>query len=268
MFRCSECGCEYNQKPDFCECGNNIFEEFSTEKSAGEQSRHLAVNKSILISWLFFVVCIILSIIVILFFPNIKDNPKSSSVTKSVRTNQSIPDIKTLWIDSQPLPQPDENTKSEIIVQPKETKVIKQKINVEPEIKKKTNISKQQVVSASKPATTKPKTPTVGKSQPVTYSYEVINYRTALRQRLFSNLNLYKIEGSGTCGITFVIDENGKLTNRNFSFQSDNKTVNDEVYNMLMRTPKFTPPPSSYVNKQVKMIFKLSSDSYEIKFVD
>ncbi len=27
MFRCKECGCEYKNKPDFCDCGNDTFEE-------------------------------------------------------------------------------------------------------------------------------------------------------------------------------------------------------------------------------------------------
>ncbi len=27
MYKCSDCGREYQEKPEFCECGNNIFEE-------------------------------------------------------------------------------------------------------------------------------------------------------------------------------------------------------------------------------------------------
>ena len=27
MFKCSECGQEFEIKPDYCDCGNDIFEE-------------------------------------------------------------------------------------------------------------------------------------------------------------------------------------------------------------------------------------------------
>ena len=29
MFKCKECGCEYDKKPDYCDCGNNTFDEIS-----------------------------------------------------------------------------------------------------------------------------------------------------------------------------------------------------------------------------------------------
>ena len=33
MFKCKECGTEYETKPDYCDCGNNTFEEIiSTPK--------------------------------------------------------------------------------------------------------------------------------------------------------------------------------------------------------------------------------------------
>ena len=30
MFKCKECGTEYDIKPDFCDCGNDTFEEVAT----------------------------------------------------------------------------------------------------------------------------------------------------------------------------------------------------------------------------------------------
>ena len=27
MYKCTECGQEYTQKPEYCDCGNNIFEQ-------------------------------------------------------------------------------------------------------------------------------------------------------------------------------------------------------------------------------------------------
>lgn len=264
MFRCSECGCEYSQKPDFCECGNDIFEEIIVENKSEKRNKFTSLDKLAVLSWLIFIFCIALSVIVLLFFPKIDTIQSPNTTVKQTKTTKFIPDINTFWIDYKPQEPIIENIEPENVVLPKKVDIVPKKQTPLPVKTQQAPTAKQQ----PKPAAKKTTTPTVGKSQTTTYSYEVIQYRTALRQRLFSNLNLYKIEGSGTCGITFAVDENGKLINRNFTFQSDNKTVNDEVYNMLMRTPKFTPPPESYANKQVKMIFKLSSDSYEIKFVN
>ena len=27
MFKCKECGAEYEEKPDYCDCGNDTFEQ-------------------------------------------------------------------------------------------------------------------------------------------------------------------------------------------------------------------------------------------------
>lgn len=280
MFRCSECGCEYNNKPDFCDCGNNIFEEIAEqfENNKPQKRIHRPMTASELISRLIFVLCLILSLAVLIFFPKTEDTPQPVQKPQIKKTVQSIPDINTFWIDTKPSEETFFEKIKETISQPKEQKptpvtttTTKPKPTKTVSTKQQTTVSKPKQTQTTKPqpkTRTKATTPTTGKPQSASYSYEVINYRTALRQRLFSNLDLYKIEGSGTCGITFAIDENGKLINRNFTFQSDNQTVNDEVYKMLMRTPKFTPPPTSYANKTIKMVFKLTSDSYEIKFLD
>lgn len=34
MYKCKECGTEYETKPDYCDCGNDTFDEFLPEQSA------------------------------------------------------------------------------------------------------------------------------------------------------------------------------------------------------------------------------------------
>ena len=39
MFKCKECGSEFDNKPDYCDCGNDTFEEIISEIKAQEESR-------------------------------------------------------------------------------------------------------------------------------------------------------------------------------------------------------------------------------------
>ena len=32
MYKCTDCGQEFDTKPEYCDCGNNIFEEIIAEK--------------------------------------------------------------------------------------------------------------------------------------------------------------------------------------------------------------------------------------------
>ena len=101
MFKCKDCGSEYKEKPDYCDCGNDTFDEIKdetidtidkTEETKTQQQKESdnikpkskkneKPIKTDKISLLIFAVCLILSII-ILFFPvntpvntdNIKEN--------------------------------------------------------------------------------------------------------------------------------------------------------------------------------------------------
>ena len=274
MFKCSECGLEYEIKPDFCDCGNDIFEELVPTKSESLK-RQINLPKQDIISWIIFCICLVLSIIVLLFFPKIEEKSEQPSKPVLEKQTKPVPDFNSLWKDFEPQEEQGVIEQIKDVVFKPTSEPIKQAAKPQPQPKAQVQ-QKVQTQVKPKPAQVqtqqKPKqvtTPTVGKPQNRTsYNYEIVNYRTALRQRLFSNLDLYRIEGGGTCGVEFSIDENGKLLNRNFSFQSDNSSVNDEVYKMLMRTPKFNPPPAGYANKLIKIRLKLTSDSYEIDFLN
>ena len=46
MYRCKECGAEFEEKPDYCDCGNDEFEEFGIEKNLEQQVQKTDNNKS------------------------------------------------------------------------------------------------------------------------------------------------------------------------------------------------------------------------------
>jgi len=39
MFKCTDCGQEYEIKPDFCDCGNNTFEEIVLVKEVKQEPK-------------------------------------------------------------------------------------------------------------------------------------------------------------------------------------------------------------------------------------
>lgn len=92
----------------------------------------------------------------------------------------------------------------------------------------------------------------------------MIDYKTKLRARLFSKFAVGSIQGSGACSISFSIDNTGKLINRKFTQEAENKSLNDAVYYMLMSTPTFTAPPSEYNGETIRMNFSINNGDYEI----
>lgn len=131
MYKCTECGQEYKVKPEYCDCGNNEFvitisEETNSqneivpekqepqpdnrvhteETNSVNQNNFNTLDKTTyipkrnidIISLTIFLLCIILSILII-FVWKVKENPvisdNSSDVTKEQITN--LPSIDKLW---------------------------------------------------------------------------------------------------------------------------------------------------------------------------
>lgn len=274
MFRCKDCGCEFNTKPDYCDCGNDTFDEIITAETSPDIKQ--------LFSVIIFVLCLILAII-----PwTIKDKtPKPAQTAKSEPTIKEIPPIEKIW-DATPIkiektiPQFDETLPEtapvNIIVQPEPK--LNQKTEVKPPAPSKP--VNQKPVEKTKPAAPKQEQPKpVHKPQvesqrpqftPPVIKIDktpLINYKNELRIALLSKLNIPNIQGEGECAVSFSIDADGKLLNRNFLYKSTNKSVNDEVYYMLMRLPYFKQPPTLYKGETIKLKFYINNGSYEISFI-
>lgn len=317
MFRCRECGCEFKEKPDYCDCGNNTFDEILPQKSAIEMPDIRQI-----VSVLIFVLCLILAIIP-WTIPN-KPQHQEKTVKKAQPASQKIPDIEDIWNDRLPkAAAPVQKTApAPVKVQPepaapkpvqKQTTVVKkqtpaQKTTAPKKVttKKKTTTAKpktsksgvkqtttqKQTKPAQQTKTTQNKPPKVvekvaqqvsqpkqtkktvqpkktpeAKPKPVDKT-PLINYKNELRIALLAKLNVPNITGTGDCAVSFSIDTaTGKLLNRNFIYKSSNKSVNDEVYYMLMRLPYFKKPPSLYKGETIKMKFYFNNGYYEISFI-
>lgn len=279
MFKCTECGCEYKTKPDFCDCGNDVFTEvYETLPQQKKERQPININKLNVLSWLIFLTCLVVSLLILLFFPKInpQQHEEKQPKTELKKPVQNIPSLETFWID--PVLQP-EITEPEIkpIEQIKE--IFRPKIENKPVVKQKPVQKQQAKPKAVQQTQPKPKQTTVQKpaQQMVktpsqtnrSLDYAMLNYRSALRMRLLSNLVHSGVVGEGNCEIEFSIDDTGKLINRRFVKQSSNETVNKAVYEMLMRTPRYNPPPSSYDGRKIRMTFKLSEGgNFETSFTN
>lgn len=324
MYKCSECSKTYKIKPDYCDCGNDVFEEMQLSLKPARQTPKVSATKTSLpqntrlkrlidsldaVSVTIFVTCIILSFVIIVFV-----NPKTSDTEpkehKTVKqTSANIPDISKIWNNAVPIVQttvqpktvsaPGEKTAPSVVkntdtssiqktdvsvkktsssdtIKPAQSAKVFKKTQPKPvktaQTVKKTQSKPAQTVQKTqpKPAQSVKKTQTQApqKVQTKQNDTEWYNYRVALRQALFHNLSVTSVQGSGKCGIEFSIDKNGKFLNRAFSYQSDNESVNQAVYKMLMKMPNYYPPPESYNGQKVKMVFLFNNGSYYINYVD
>ena len=123
---------------------------------------------------------------------------------------------------------------------------------------KQTSVKPSSVSKQITPKTSKPKVNTAAQKQ------ALLNYKIALRNKIASNINFATVVGDGSCAITFKIAQSGKLINRAFSKQSTNDSLNDAVYNGVMLTPSYNPPPAGYKNETLKLSVKMYGGNFEV----
>mgnify|MGYP005761985719 FL=1 len=314
MYRCTECKEEFKEKPDYCTCGNDEFEEFLPQHKPCEigQKQEKLTRPNIefkqfemakIFSIGFFCLCLVLAIIPWL----IKTEKPIKTVKKAQEeVTKTIPDIENIWQNSQPAPTVAETISeakpepAPVIVETKENK----KVQSAP-IQKPATTQKPQQKPVSKPIATTPTNPIeealsqkpssqpntklpqsvlntlqnttstqqtvqqpVKKEEPPKMNpSEFLNYKGAIRSALLAKLNVAAVQGSGDCAVEFSLDNSGKLINRNFIYKSQNKSVNDEVYLMLMRLPYYKNPPAHYNGEKIKLKFLFNNGYYEITFI-
>ena len=93
---------------------------------------------------------------------------------------------------------------------------------------------------------------------------ELANYKAALRNAIGRKIDFTRVVGDGSCTVAFKINSSGKLTNRSFSKQSSNITLNDAVYAAVMATPSYNPPPSGYNNETLSLNISFYNGNFEI----
>ena len=344
MFKCVDCGMEYEIKPDFCDCGNNVFEEINPQPKTSPQPAQASIPKQKHkktfdeqypglsdfietldpISVCIFVLCIILSIASLIFIKP-KEQPETAK-KEEVKIERKVANIESFWNNTPPKAQKNIPKQEEQTIANQITNMISQMTDQKPQQTAQKPVSKP-TVQTQKPATQtkvlpKPKQQKTGQNKPSpakttqkpvqqtqkksqqtqqktqqqpakttqsvqqkpqqSYNQPSVNtaaiqaqaaakaaqelksFKTGLRNTLFSKLNFTRVYGDGDCIVVFKVDSTGRLTNKSFSKQSTNNTLNDEVYQAIMSTPVYKAPPSSYHNETLHFSVKFRGGQYEV----
>lgn len=150
MYKCTECGCITENKPDFCECGNDKFiliegntveiSPVKLNKPGFSFTEKFNFHKN-LPSVVIFAICMILSVFALIFL----EIPQSEKTTVSENTLQEKKDLKKIediWVQS----------KAKVVVPEAEPQVAKENISVLPtEIKKPSVLTVSNVPKVTKP---------------------------------------------------------------------------------------------------------------------
>ena len=331
MYKCKECGTEYETKPDYCDCGNDTFEEILPEppapkndvtnvtklnkaKEAKEEKievkpqkndsqvetpKKMEPQKTVQydysrlkqffdpISTTIFCLCVVLSILIVLFAGNslIKEGSEKSVETSKQTQNLNIPDIDNLWNSTPPTApiqtkkveeEPTQQAESEpldlsknVLIPETKKQDVKQpnKPKTQTQTTPKQNTQKTTQQKQAQPKTIQTQTAKQSQSQAqisMLMKQEVANYKTALRNRMASRMDFTKIVGDGECIVAFKVDASGRLVNRSFARQSDNDSLNDVVYNAVMQTPTFSAPPKGYKGETLHLKVRMYSNNYEV----
>ena len=349
MFRCKECGTEFDVKPDYCDCGNDTFDEIveqiesvelpkeeltlpklennipfkfeqkvvkevvreekveKTPKKEKKQEPLIVFERPDLpqikiepISLTIFLICLILSFVIVFFVGNPDSNVQAKKEVKQQTINNNIPNIDKIWDNTKPTAQQmaetqvaEESPAEPVIEQepvqvenPVQKIIAPQKTQTPKKVQTKNNnavtlpmpkqskpVNVGNIQQKSKPTTTKPQQTSSSTQKPkvqtqVTQSVQKVNpqayYKVALRNKIASKIDFTNILGDGTCVVTFKVSSSGQLTNRAFAKQSDNGMLNDEVYQAIMSTPTFKAPPTGYNGATMRLTVRMYGGQFEV----
>ena len=318
MYKCNDCGKEYSQKPQYCDCGNTEFTEtgiISVDNNDNTNKEKLYNNISVGIV----IFCLIILFVSLIFIKTQKPQEQEKQIKQETQAQEVTKEEEKPALEKEqtnkketikefiPLPfpsvqqkkeqpkqeQPKKETKNTAVKQntsankqQKDTKKpVQQTKTVQKPAQQKqiqqqkqvssNNTQKNQVQQGTSAQSTPQKTmppiklnpivpPTTPKVNNAELKKELLKYKIDLRNRISNDINFSQIIGDGSCIITFKINKDGKLTNRAFSKQSDNDSLNDAVYAAVMKNPAFNPPPEGYKNETLKLTVKIYGRNFEV----
>lgn len=168
MYKCSECSMEYEIKPDYCDCGNDVFIEIKSDKPKNEIKENLYFKNN-LPSIVFLGLCIILSFAILFFVGNPKDEQVKKEDVK-IETKKDIPDIDKIWNDEKPKEVKRNESIKQAVIEPlpiKKQPEIKNQPVEKPKKEVQKNISLNKIQNIQKQAQITKNPQTVQKPQAV-----------------------------------------------------------------------------------------------------
>ncbi len=232
MYRCTECNAEYDYCPEFCECGNDSFEEI-----AGVQGRD--------------------------YQPPVKKKPvqKKLSPQEKAEIEEEARDKKKAMITAGVslllcfiiLFLPPHRAKST----PKQAALAENPVNSE-------IINVDSYWDSSVPAASRKKDPyanlPVLNSNLASLSSDMKEYLRRIGSeynRLWDRAN---IKEDGECRVTFTINKDGILELNTMSVASNKQSLDDSVLLLISRVKSFEIPPDDYKGQKIIIAFAVNPD--------
>ena len=243
MYKCTDCNSEYEEKPDYCECGSNTFEEISSndnynadydeqgnyavqyqedypadnEVMTPEQMKELEAEKMEKTkSFIALGVILILCLLVFILPPHRKAKMPQAEEKTAEKTVQ-LPSAAAFWDDTLPSAY-----------------------------RKSDPLANLPLLNSR-----------LGSISPVMREYLVNIGRNFDR-----NWNKSVIRGAGTCRVRLVIDKEGGLKAKNIISSSGNSSLDDSVSLLMTNTTGFNIPPDDYKGEKIYILFSVTDDGH------
>lgn len=221
MYRCTECNAEYEEYPDFCDCGNDEFEEISEEQEnnsykneANYLNRDLTdeekaikeedekdKKKSLIAMGIIAILCIIVFILP----PHGKnkiEQVKNETISKKIDLPSSI---DVYWDDSLP-----------------DVPLLNERLTA--------------------------------------LSSELREYLIQIGRQLNTKWDTSFVKGTGECTVQLRINRQGGLDMKTIASSSGNQNLDDSVAILLTNTYGFRVPPKEYNGEKIYILFSLDKN--------
>lgn len=246
MYKCTECDAIFEQCPDYCDCGNDIFEEIQPEMSVqnedeqenyihqmpqrpvkkkrklsqeeiqelqeAEEDKKKSINTII--------VSLIVCFLILITPPYIEK--KSNKIVKQQATKQiNIPSVNSFWDDTIP--------------------------------------------SAYRQQSLEDNLPLLNNSFG-NIPMSLHNYLIKIGEEFSSNWQTSLINGVGECKIQFTINKDGIIDNKKIIYKSKNETLDDSVLLVLSKMTNLEVPPEDYKGERIILSFKATGSANKVYY--
>ncbi len=231
MYRCLECHSEYIECPEYCDCGNDTFEEFepevyeqpvqpqynrpapppkraiSPEEAEELRKEKIEKTKSIILICISLIICLG----ILLSPPRMANKKKTVTERVAKSQNNKLPDVNTYWDNTLP--------------------------------------------SAFRPANTV-NTPIINR-----YLSSLSSSMNAYLREIGNDFSAVwmpsMVQGSGECRIIFTVNKDGIIDNKKLYVKSRNTSLDDSVLLVLSKVTSFDVPPADYKGERIILAFNV-----------
>lgn len=245
MYRCTECHTEYQVCPEYCDCGNDTFEEVYAADDGGyeeeeyeyeyeepvrarrmpaypqrrrltrEEIEDLEEEKADKIKALITIGISIFISLVIICCPPYPQKKMANVQKKAAIANVKIPDVNSYWDDALPAAFRKDDPDSHLPL-----------LN----------------------------------SYFSSISSNLRTYLVNTGEEFSHQWNPNVVDGSGECRIQFTINRDGVIDNKKMVLKSRNDTLDDSVLLLLSKITNLDVPPADYKGERIILAFKVDPE--------